>query len=85
VQFLPPTFNGDILFELPPVDTSGPFHMMHGIRVVILGIQRLTGGRNGRVGGRNGRAGGWACLPLRRVQTGRACVKKKFTVPNLLY
>jgi hypothetical protein len=23
VQFLPPTFNGDVLFELPPVDTSG--------------------------------------------------------------
>jgi hypothetical protein len=31
VQFLPPTFNGNILFELPPVDTSGPFHMMHGM------------------------------------------------------
>jgi hypothetical protein len=31
VQFLPPTFNGDVLFELPPVDTSGPFHMMHGM------------------------------------------------------
>jgi hypothetical protein len=54
VQFLPPTFNGDILFELPPVDTSGPFHMMHGIRVVILGIQRLTGGRNRRGVGRAG-------------------------------
>jgi hypothetical protein len=25
VKFLPPTFNGDVLFELPPVDTSGPF------------------------------------------------------------
>jgi hypothetical protein len=24
VQFLPSTFNGDVLFELPPVDTSGP-------------------------------------------------------------
>jgi hypothetical protein len=31
VQFLPPTFNGDVLFELPLVDTSGPFHMMHGM------------------------------------------------------
>jgi hypothetical protein len=31
VKFLPPTFNGDVLIELPPVDTSGPFHMMHGI------------------------------------------------------
>jgi hypothetical protein len=31
VQFLPPTFNGDVLFELPPVDMSGPFHMMHGM------------------------------------------------------
>jgi hypothetical protein len=31
VKFLPPTFNGDVLFELPPVDTSGPFHMMHGM------------------------------------------------------
>jgi hypothetical protein len=31
VQFLPPTFNGDVLFGLPPVDTSGPFHMMHGM------------------------------------------------------
>jgi hypothetical protein len=31
VKFLPPTFDGDVLFELPPVDTSGPFHMMHGM------------------------------------------------------
>jgi hypothetical protein len=31
VQFLPSTFNGDVLFELLPVDTSGPFHMMHGM------------------------------------------------------
>jgi hypothetical protein len=31
VKFLPPTFNGDVLFELPLVDTSGPFHMMHGM------------------------------------------------------
>jgi hypothetical protein len=31
VKFLPPTFNGDVLFKLPPVDTSGPFHMMHGM------------------------------------------------------
>jgi hypothetical protein len=31
VKFLPPTFNGDVLFELPPIDTSGPFHMMHGM------------------------------------------------------
>jgi hypothetical protein len=31
VKFLPPTFNGFVLFELPPVDTSGPFHMMHGM------------------------------------------------------
>jgi hypothetical protein len=31
VHFLLPTFNGDVLFELPPVDTSGPFHMMHGM------------------------------------------------------
>jgi hypothetical protein len=31
VKFLPPTFNGDVLFEFPPVDTSGPFHMMHGM------------------------------------------------------
>jgi hypothetical protein len=31
VKFRPPTFNGDVFFELPPVDTSGPFHMMHGM------------------------------------------------------
>jgi hypothetical protein len=31
VKFLPPTFDGDVLFELPPVDTLGPFHMMHGM------------------------------------------------------
>jgi hypothetical protein len=31
MMFLPPTFNGDVLFELPPVDTSGPLHMMHGM------------------------------------------------------
>jgi hypothetical protein len=31
VQFLPPTFNGDVLFELPPVNMSGPFHMIHGM------------------------------------------------------
>jgi hypothetical protein len=31
VKFLPPTFNGDVLFELPPVDKSGSFHMMHGM------------------------------------------------------
>jgi hypothetical protein len=31
MKFLPPTFNGDVLFELPPVDTSDPFHMMHGM------------------------------------------------------
>jgi hypothetical protein len=31
VKFLPPTFNGDVMFELPLVDTSGPFHMMHGM------------------------------------------------------
>ena len=31
MKFLPPTFNGDVLFELPPVDTSGPFHMMYGM------------------------------------------------------
>ena len=30
------------------------------------------------------RAGGWSC-PLCWEQTGRACVKKKFIVPNLLY
>jgi hypothetical protein len=31
VQFLPPTFNGDVLFELPSVDTLGPFHIIHGM------------------------------------------------------
>jgi hypothetical protein len=31
VKFLPPTFNGNVLFELPPVDKSGSFHMMHGM------------------------------------------------------
>ena len=31
MKFLPPTFNRDVLFKLPPIDTSGPFHMMHGI------------------------------------------------------
>jgi hypothetical protein len=31
VKFLPPTFNGDVLFELPSVDTLDPFHMMHGM------------------------------------------------------
>ena len=31
MQFLSPTFNGDVLFELPLIDTSGPFHMMHGM------------------------------------------------------
>ena len=31
VKFLPPTFNGDVLFELPAVDKSGSFHMMHGM------------------------------------------------------
>jgi hypothetical protein len=31
VKFLPPTFNGDVIFELPPVDTSGSFQMMHGM------------------------------------------------------
>ena len=31
VKFLPPTFNGDVLFELPTVDKSGSFHMMHGM------------------------------------------------------
>jgi hypothetical protein len=31
VQFLPPTFNGNVLFELPLVDPMGPFHMMHGM------------------------------------------------------
>jgi hypothetical protein len=34
VQFLPPIFNGDVLFELLPVDTSGlqtPAKLMHGM------------------------------------------------------
>ena len=31
VKFLPPTFNGDVHFELPAVDKSGSFHMMHGM------------------------------------------------------
>ena len=31
VKFLPPTFNGDVLFELPAIDKSGSFHMMHGM------------------------------------------------------
>ena len=31
VKFLPPTFNGDVLFVLPPVDKSGSFHMMYGM------------------------------------------------------
>ena len=31
VKFLPPTFNGDVLFELPTVNKSGSFHMMHGM------------------------------------------------------
>src|SRR5450759_768758 len=31
VKFLPPSFNGDVLFELPPVDPSGSLHMMHGM------------------------------------------------------
>jgi hypothetical protein len=31
MQFLPPTFNGFVLFELPPVDTSSPFHVMYGM------------------------------------------------------
>ena len=31
MKFLPPTFNGDVLFELPEVDKSGSFHMMHGM------------------------------------------------------
>ena len=31
VKFLPPTFNGDVLFDLPPVDKSGSFHVMHGM------------------------------------------------------
>jgi hypothetical protein len=31
MKFLPSTFNGDVFFELPPVDTLGPFRMMHGM------------------------------------------------------
>ena len=31
VKFLPPTFNGDVLFELHLVDTLGPFRMMYGM------------------------------------------------------
>ena len=31
VKFLPPTFNGDVLFVLSLVDKSGSFHMMHGM------------------------------------------------------
>ena len=31
VKFLPPTFNGDVFFELPAVGKSGSFHMMHGM------------------------------------------------------
>ena len=31
VKFLPPTFNGDVLFVLSPIDKLGPFHMMHGM------------------------------------------------------
>ena len=31
MQFLPPTFNRDVLFELPLIDTSVPFNMMHRI------------------------------------------------------
>jgi hypothetical protein len=34
MQFLPPSFNGNVLFELPPVDTSGlqtPAKLMHGM------------------------------------------------------
>ena len=29
MKFLPPIFNGDVLFELPAVDKSGSFHMNH--------------------------------------------------------
>jgi hypothetical protein len=46
-------------------------------KVVILGVRRLTGGCSGRARGR-------AC-PLHWARTGWAFVKKKFTVPNLLY
>ena len=31
VKFFPPTFNRDVLFELPAVDKSSSFHMMHGM------------------------------------------------------
>ena len=31
MKFLPPTFNGDVLFKLPAVDRSSSFHMMHGM------------------------------------------------------
>jgi hypothetical protein len=34
VQFLPPTFNGNVMFELLPIDTSGlqmPTKLMHGM------------------------------------------------------
>ena len=31
VKNLPPTFNGDVLFELPMIDKLGSFHMMHGM------------------------------------------------------
>ena len=31
VKFLPPTFNGDVHFELPAVDKLGSFHMMRGM------------------------------------------------------
>ena len=31
VKFLPPTFNGDVLFKLPTVEKLGSFHMMHGM------------------------------------------------------
>ena len=31
MKFLPPTFNGDVLFKLPAVDKLGSFHTMHGM------------------------------------------------------
>ena len=31
VKFLLPIFNGDVFFELLPIDMLGPSHMMHGI------------------------------------------------------
>jgi hypothetical protein len=31
MQFLPPTFNGNTKFKFLPVDTSGLFHMLHGM------------------------------------------------------